>query len=315
MLAGLSLCGAVSVAPALASSSPYTGGASAPGGASASAAPDSTGARQGTAGNGSGTGASSYPSPAAPVATQAGGTVVPARTLRPGLRGSDVSDLQRVLARLQYPVTVNGYYDEHTRRAVVRFQRAHRLRATGMADAATVAALRAAPVPVPAPAPAPAPAPIVVHVARSGWAFPITPLSVVTSPSTWTQDQGVDIATAGGACGSKAVLVAVDSGTVVAEGISGFGSWAPILQLDHGPYAGLYVYYGHAQPALVAVGTHVVRGQPIAEVGCGKVGFSSGPHLEIGISTPGGPPCCPGMGQTSGEMLTIMDQLYSTAAR
>ena len=301
LLAGLSLSGAVSVAPALASA-PSTGGAA------ASAGPDSTGARQGPAATASGTGASTYPS-GTPSTTDAGATAAPGewklgeRTLRPGLRGPDVSQLQQALARLRYPVIVSGSFDEHTRRAVVRFQRARRLHATGMADAATVAALGSASVPA------------VDHVARSGWAFPISPIGVVADPSTWTPDQGVDISTVGGACGSAATLVAVDSGTIVAEGISGFGPSAPILQLDRGSYVGRYVYYGHAQPALVAVGAHVVRGQPIAQVGCGRVGRSSGPHLEIGIGAPGGPTCCPAMGQTSGDMLTIMRQLYASASR
>jgi murein DD-endopeptidase MepM/ murein hydrolase activator NlpD len=224
--------------------------------------------------------------------------------LRRGSRGGRVRHLQSLLASLGFDVKVTGVFGSATESAVKAVQRAAGLHASGAVSTVTLTAIDAA-----------RKAQKQTALAATGWVFPLVPVSRVLDPSTWTLDQGVDIATVGAACGPDVTEVAVASGTIVQEGISGFGPDAPVLQLDSGPLAGRYVYYGHAQPALVNVGDHVAAGQPIAEVGCGKVGISAGPHIEIGISAPGGPTCCPRWHETASDVFAVMKTLYAQAPR
>jgi LysM repeat protein len=133
----------------------------------------------------------------------------------------------------------------------------------------------ATPAPVvPRPAPAPAPAP--PSTGSAGLPLPIQYLR------GGTVDQGVDYSAPGGT-----PLYAMGPGTIIREGMSGFGPGTPVLQITSGPLAGRAVYYGHAGPDAVPVGAHVAQGEEISTVGNGIVGISEGPHLEIGFYPPG----------------------------
>ena len=134
--------------------------------------------------------------------------------------------------------------------------------------------------PQPPPSPPPVSSPLPLGYLRDGFV-----------------DQGVDYSAPGGT-----PLYAIGPGVITAEGINGFGPWAPILHITGGPLAGRDVYYGHAGPDLVNVGDTVQQGQQISSVGEGIVGYSTGPHLEIGFYPPGA--------SSAGiEMLWVMNQL------
>jgi peptidoglycan hydrolase-like protein with peptidoglycan-binding domain len=277
-----------------------------------------------------GSGGTGLVAPTAPhgIVNAAAGSRAFSRALRRGDRGEDVRTLQTWLNDIGQSVPETGYFGSITFAAVKRFQRRAALRpVTGVAGTKTSATLRhrveqlahAASL---GGSPATSGNPDVAGGAgladggngNSPWVFPLKPLSRVLPPKDWTLDQGVDIGTVNNMCGPQVTEVAITSGTIVAEGISGFGRYAPILKVATGPYAGRYIYYGHAAPALVTVGADVTAGEPIAEIGCGDVGFSSSPHVEIGISdAAGGATCCPGYQETSPAMYQIVLALYRSA--
>jgi peptidoglycan hydrolase-like protein with peptidoglycan-binding domain len=237
-----------------------------------------------------------------------------ARTLRMGDRGNDVSTLQSWLGVVGYSVPVSGHFGVATKHAVARFQRNRQLLpASGTVGNRTSAALLSAVKTATKTTAVPGAADS--STASGALVFPLKPLSRVLAPRNWTLDQGIDIGTVNNACGPQVTEVAMASGTIVQEGIDGFGPAAPVLKVSSGVYRGRYIYYGHALPALVPVGAVVTAGQPIAEVGCGDVGLSSAPHIEIGISAPGGPPCCPGYQETSPAWYQVVLGLYRQAQR
>jgi murein DD-endopeptidase MepM/ murein hydrolase activator NlpD len=139
-------------------------------------------------------------------------------------------------------------------------------------------------------------------VSSGGFTFPL-PKADASPPSTWSPDQGVDIAAPG-----NTPELAVCAGTIVLHGIGGFGPWAPVLHCDNALAGYSYVYYGHAGPDnQLPIGTHVNAGQVMSSIGPGIVGISSGPHLEIGFCDSSGTPIG---SQTAGTMLSLLQAAY-----
>ena len=84
------------------------------------------------------------PTPAAvPTRSAISGSLGP-RPLRVGMHGAGVRTLQRWLRAAGYGVGVDGSFGPATQAAVRRFQRDHRLRATGVVGASTARALKQA---------------------------------------------------------------------------------------------------------------------------------------------------------------------------
>jgi murein DD-endopeptidase MepM/ murein hydrolase activator NlpD len=191
------------------------------------------------------------------------------------MSASQVRDWQALLTALGFPAPASGQWDAPTTAAVTAYQQAAATPVTGTIDDATrTNMLTPFPPPIPADLLASSLAVPGGVVGPGGTGLPL-PRQYLKSGSV---DQGVDYSAPGGT-----PLFAMGSGTIVQEGIGGFGPNAPVLQVTSGPLAGKTVYYGHSGPDLVPVGAHVIQGQQISSVGYGIVGISTGPHLEIGF--------------------------------
>jgi murein DD-endopeptidase MepM/ murein hydrolase activator NlpD len=182
---------------------------------------------------------------------------------------------QSLLTGLGFPAPQSGQWDAPTTAAVKAYQQAALTPATGAVDDTTrTNMLTPFPPPIPGDLLASSLA-VPGGVAGPGGGVLPLPRQYLKNGSV---DQGVDYSAPGGT-----PEFAMGSGTIIQEGIGGFGPNAPVLQITSGPLAGKTVYYGHSGPDLVPVGAHVVQGQQITSVGKGIVGISTGPHLEIGF--------------------------------
>ncbi|HEY3700708.1 MAG TPA: peptidoglycan-binding protein [Acidimicrobiales bacterium] len=191
------------------------------------------------------------------------------------MSANQVGNWQALLTGLGFSAPTSGRWDVPTTAAIRAYQHAAAIPVTGAIDDATRTTMLTPFLP-------PLPAALVASsvavaggvVGPGGAALPL-PRQYLKNGSV---DQGVDYSAPGGT-----PLYAMGSGTIIQEGIGGFGPDAPVLQITSGPLAGRTVYYGHSGPDLVPVGAHVVQGQQISAVGYGIVGISTGPHLEIGF--------------------------------
>src|SRR5205823_7040593 len=116
-----------------------------------------------------------------------------------------------------------GYFGSMTKAAVIQFQTAMSLSpVTGVVGRVTASTLLAQ-VKKTAKGSGVLDTPGLPLAAAAGWVFPLQPVSKVLPSSDWSLDQGIDIGMANNACGSHAVEVAMTAGTIVQEGLDGFG--------------------------------------------------------------------------------------------
>ena len=148
-------------------------------------------------------------------------TAVFNRTLRQGNRGADVKTLQTWLTDVGDKVPETGYFGPMTKAAVIDFQTDESLSpVTGVVGRLTASTLLAA-VKKDAKGSGVLDTPGQSLAGTSSWVFPLQPISRVLPSSDWTLDQGIDIGTVNNACGPQVTEVAMTSGTIVQEGISG----------------------------------------------------------------------------------------------
>ncbi|GED33920.1 M23 family metallopeptidase [Brevibacillus centrosporus] len=124
------------------------------------------------------------------------------------------------------------------------------------------------------------------------WMWPTPTITHITSNfgkrlrnGAFEGHQGIDIAPSGGkGLAAGHMVYAPRDGTVIKAGKSnGYGIAVFIKHKD-----GMTTELGHLQynGIFVKVGDYVKKGDPVATIGYGKVGDSSGPHLHVSIDLP-----------------------------
>lgn len=226
------------------------------------------------------------------------------RVMRPGARGTDVKELQAILRRRGYGISVDGGYGPQTARAVRRFQKKSGLTVSGNADWATLRKLgirrirSGAPV-TPAPVPA-VPAPAAAYplagpnaaAAKYLKAFPVggkhTYSNDFGAPRSQGGHQGNDIMADRGIVVRAVVAGTVTRANRVETGLGGVYVW--LRGADGTEY-----YFAHlnAITAGIEPGSKVTLGQPIGEVGnTGDARFGA-THLHFEIRPSGVGPINP----------------------
>lgn len=116
-------------------------------------------------------------------------------------------------------------------------------------------------------------------VATGSWTWPCPGHTYITSRAgnrfhpilnEWRYHAGIDIAANNGDA-----VVAADSGTVIACGVS--GGYGNRILIDHGN--GYYTLYAHLSAYSVGLNDSVSKGQRIGSVG--STGWATGPHLHF----------------------------------
>ncbi len=191
-------------------------------------------------------------------ATRSNGASLGGRRLHRGESGRDVAELELALAWQGFPSgAIDGRFGPQLASALTRFQRAVGLRVSGIAGAATIAALRRPP--------ARAPIPLV-------WPL-LAPLGDGYGPRGDSFHAGIDLlATAG-----TGVLAAA-AGRVTWAGPRA-GGWGNLVTLAHGH--GVRTMYAHLSSIEVKVGQWVAGGTLLGRVGA--TGDATGPHLHFEV--------------------------------